>query len=129
MAKVDDCVVFVPYVVPGDIVDLQVTKKKHNYMEARAVRFEKYADKRCEAPCRHYGTCGGCKWQILPYEEQIKYKQKQVVDNLTRIGKIESRYRSFREISSSFFSSMAFSSHQTLPPMPFSSFIRAPMRR
>ncbi len=89
LAKVDDCVVFVPYVVPGDIVDLQVTKKKHNYMEARAVRFEKYADKRCEAPCRHYGTCGGCKWQILPYEEQIKYKQKQVVDNLTRIGKIE----------------------------------------
>lgn len=89
LAKVDDCVVFVPYVVPGDIVDLQVTKKKHNYMEARAVRFEKYSDKRCEAPCRHYGTCGGCKWQILPYEEQIKYKQKQVVDNLTRIGKIE----------------------------------------
>ncbi len=89
LAKVDDCVVFVPYVVPGDIVDLQVTKKKHNYMEARAVRFEKYVDKRCEAPCRHYGTCGGCKWQILPYEEQIKYKQKQVVDNLTRIGKIE----------------------------------------
>lgn len=89
LAKVDDCVVFVPYVVPGDIVDLQVTKKKHNYMEARAVRFEKYADKRCAAPCRHYGTCGGCKWQILPYEDQIKYKQKQVVDNLTRIGKIE----------------------------------------
>lgn len=89
LAKVDDCVVFVPYVVPGDIVDLQVTKKKHNYMEARAVHFEKYADMRCEAPCRHYGTCGGCKWQILPYEEQIKYKQKQVVDNLTRIGKIE----------------------------------------
>lgn len=89
LAKVDDCVVFVPYVVPGDVVDLQVTKKKHNYMEARAVRFEQYGEKRCEAPCRHYGTCGGCKWQILPYEEQIKYKQKQVVDHLTRIGKIE----------------------------------------
>lgn len=89
IAKVDDCVVFVPYVVPGDVADLQVTKKKHNYMEARAVRFEKYSDLRELAPCRHYGTCGGCKWQILPYAEQIRYKQKQVEDNLRRIGKIE----------------------------------------
>lgn len=89
LAKVDDCVVFVPYVVPGDVVDLQVTKKKHNYMEARAVRFEKYADKREVAPCQHYGVCGGCKWQILPYAEQIRYKQKQVENHLRRIGKIE----------------------------------------
>ena len=89
LAKVDDCVVFVPYVVPGDVVDLQVTKKKHNYMEARAVRFEKYADMRETPKCKHYGVCGGCKWQILPYEEQIRYKQQQVEDNLRRIGKIE----------------------------------------
>ncbi len=89
LAKVDDCVVFVPYAVPGDVVDLQVTKKKHNYMEARVVRFEKYAEKRVNPSCKHYGVCGGCKWQILPYEEQIKYKQQQVEDNLRRIGKIE----------------------------------------
>lgn len=89
LARVNDCVVFVPFVVPGDVVDLQVTRKKHNFMEARVLRFIHYSDKRAVAPCRHYGTCGGCKWQILPYEEQLRYKQQQVVDNLTRIGKIE----------------------------------------
>lgn len=83
-----DIVCFVPYCVPGDIVDLQVTKKKHSFMEARVERFVQYSDKRCEANCPHYGECGGCKWQILPYEEQLRYKQQQVVDNLTRIGKI-----------------------------------------
>lgn len=89
LARVNDCVVFVPFVVPGDVVDLQVTRKKHSYMEATAINFRQYSDKRCKAACRHYGICGGCKWQILPYSEQIRYKQKQVVDNLTRIGKIE----------------------------------------
>lgn len=89
IAKVNDVVVFVPFVVPGDVVDLQVTRKKSNFMEARAIKFHSYAERRCAPICEHYGICGGCKWQILPYDEQIKYKQQQVVDNLTRIGKIE----------------------------------------
>ena len=89
IAKVDDIVVFVPFVVPGDVVDLQVTRKKSHFMEARAIHFHKYAERRTEAVCEHYGICGGCKWQILPYEDQLKHKQKEVVDNLTRIGKIE----------------------------------------
>lgn len=89
LTRIDDCVVFVPYCVPGDIVDLQITKKKHSFMEARVERYVRMSDKRCEPVCPHYGECGGCKWQILPYEEQLKYKQQQIVDNLTRIGKIE----------------------------------------
>ena len=89
LARVDDLVVFVPYVVPGDIVDLQVTRKKHHYAEAVAVHYHEYSSKRVVPFCQHYGVCGGCKWQCLAYGEQIKYKQQQVVDNLTRIGKIE----------------------------------------
>jgi len=89
IARVDDQVVFVPYCVPGDIADLQVTRKKHSYMEARVVRIVQPSEKRCEPVCRHYGTCGGCKWQILPYEEQLRWKQQQVEDNLRRIGKVE----------------------------------------
>ncbi len=89
LTRYDDCVVFVPWCVPGDVVDLQITKKKHNYMEARVERFLKYSDKRTEARCPHFGECGGCKWQILPYEEQLRYKQQQITDNLTRIGKVE----------------------------------------
>ncbi len=88
IARVDDLVVFVPYVVPGDVVDLQVKRKKHHYAEAEAVHFHAYSPVRAVPFCRHYGVCGGCKWQVLPYEEQLKYKQKQVTDNLTRIGKI-----------------------------------------
>ena len=89
IAKVNDLVIFVPYVVPGDIVDLQIKRKKHHYAEAEAVHFHQYSSKRAQPFCQHYGVCGGCKWQVLPYEEQIRYKQKQVTDNLTRIGKIE----------------------------------------
>ena len=89
IAKVNDMVVFVPYVVPGDVVDLQIKRKKHSYAEAEAVHFHEYSSKRAVPFCQHYGVCGGCKWQVLPYSEQIKYKQKQVTDNLTRIGKIE----------------------------------------
>ncbi len=89
IAKVNDVVVFVPFVVPGDVVDLQVTRKKSHFMEARPILFHSYGEQRTGAVCEHYGICGGCKWQILPYTEQIRYKQKQVVDNLTRIGKIE----------------------------------------
>ncbi|MCI5664785.1 MAG: 23S rRNA (uracil(1939)-C(5))-methyltransferase RlmD [Mediterranea sp.] len=89
IARVNDLVVFVPYVVPGDVVDLQVRRKKHHYAEAEAVHFHTYSPVRAVPFCQHYGVCGGCKWQVLPYEEQLKYKQKQVMDNLTRSGKIE----------------------------------------
>lgn len=89
LTRINDMVVFVPYCVPGDVVDLQVTKKKHSFMEARVERLVKPSEHRCEPVCKHYGECGGCKWQILPYEEQLRYKQQQIVDNLTRIGKVE----------------------------------------
>ena len=89
LARVNDMVVFVPYVVPGDVVDLQVKRKKHSYAEAVAVKFHEYSPLRSEPFCKHFGVCGGCKWQCLRYEEQIRYKQKQVTDNLVRIGKIE----------------------------------------
>lgn len=89
IAKVDNLVIFVPYVVPGDIVDLQIKRKKHSYAEAEAVKFHKLSDQRVAPVCQHFGVCGGCKWQCLAYEHQLAYKQKQVVDNLTRIGKIE----------------------------------------
>ena len=89
LVKVDGLAIFVPYVVPGDVVDLQLRRKKHSYAEAEAVKIHEYSQHRTAAFCPHYGVCGGCKWQILPYEEQLRYKQKQVMDNLTRIGKVE----------------------------------------
>lgn len=89
IAKYNDWVVFVPFVVPGDVVDIQLTRRKNSYAEGKAVYFHEYSPQRTEAFCEHYGFCGGCKWQILPYSEQIRYKQQQVVDNLTRIGKVE----------------------------------------
>ena len=89
IAKVDGLAVFVPYVVPGDVVDLQVRRKKHSYAEAEAVKFHRYATERAVPFCRHFGVCGGCKWQCLPYEAQLRYKQRQVTDALTRIGKVE----------------------------------------
>lgn len=89
LARVDEKVVFVPFVVPGDVVDLQVKKKKNSYMEAVAVNFHQYSPLREQPFCKHFGICGGCKWQCLKYEEQLKAKQQQITDNLTRIGKIE----------------------------------------
>ena len=89
LARVNDMVVFVPYVVPGDVVDLQVKRKKHSYAEAVAVKFHEYSPLRSEPFCKHFGVCGGCKWQCLKYEDQLRYKQKQVTDNLVRIGKVE----------------------------------------
>ena len=89
IAKVNDLVIFVPYVVPGDVVDLQIKRKKNKYAEAEAVKFHELSLVRAVPFCQHYGVCGGCKWQVLPYSEQIRYKQKQVEDNLRRIGKIE----------------------------------------
>lgn len=89
IARVDGMTVFVPYAVPGDVADIQITKKKSNYAEGKVTRFESFSENRADPFCEHFGTCGGCKWQILPYGEQLKYKQKQVEDNLTRIGKVE----------------------------------------
>ncbi|MEA5063525.1 MAG: TRAM domain-containing protein, partial [Petrimonas sp.] len=89
IAKVDGMTVFVPFAVPGDVADIQLIKKKSNYAEGKVTRFESFSEKRTEAFCEHFGICGGCKWQILPYDEQLKYKQKQVIDHLTRIGKVE----------------------------------------
>ena len=89
LARVDDRVVFVPYVVPGDVADLQVKRKKHSFMEAVAIRIHEYSADRTTPFCPHFGVCGGCKWQCLKYEEQLRWKQQQVVDNLTRIGKVE----------------------------------------
>lgn len=89
LARVNDMVIFVPFTVPGDVVDIQIRKKRHSYCEGEAVRFIEYGKIREEPMCQHFGVCGGCKWQNLPYEEQLKAKQKQVHDQLKRIGKIE----------------------------------------
>lgn len=88
LARVDDYVVFVPYVVPGDVIDIQVKRKRHHYAEGVAVKFHKYSEQRVTPLCEHFGVCGGCKWQCLPYTLQLEHKQKQIVDNLERIGKI-----------------------------------------
>ena len=89
VAHVNDMVVFVPFVVPGDVVDLQVRKKLHSYCEATVVRMIQPSPIRVAPKCEHFGICGGCKWQNLPYKEQLAAKQQQVIDQLTRIGKVE----------------------------------------
>ena len=89
LARVNDMVVFVPFCVPGDIVDLQVRKKRHSYMEAEVIRFVEKSAVREEPFCEHVGVCGGCKWQNLPYDKQLEMKQRQVYEQLTRIGKVE----------------------------------------
>ena len=87
--KYNDKIVFIPYVVPGDIADIEIYKQKHSYAEARVIKINAYSDKRTEVKCPHFTYCGGCSWQMLKYEWQLKYKQQQVIDNLTRIGKID----------------------------------------
>ncbi len=89
IAKYEDMVVFVSNAIPGDVVDVQLTKKKKNFAEGSPVRFVRYSDERSEAFCEHFGACGGCKWQMLPYERQLFYKNKQVIDNFERIGKVD----------------------------------------
>ena len=84
-----ELVVFVPFCVPGDVCDVQIRRKKHSFAEGEVVRFIQYSKVRATPFCQHFGVCGGCKWQNLPYEEQLKFKQQQVKDQLTRIGKIE----------------------------------------
>ena len=89
IARLDGMVLFTTHVIPGDIVDLQVTKKRKNHAEARVVRLIQPSPDRIPAFCKYFGDCGGCKWQYLPYEKQLYYKQKQVFDQLTRIGHLE----------------------------------------
>lgn len=89
VGRVGDMVVFVPYVVPGDIVDVKVYNRKKNFMEGRAVYLHQASEKRTKALCSHFGLCGGCKWQNMKYQEQLEYKQKQVLDAMERIGKFE----------------------------------------
>lgn len=89
LVRINDLVVFVPWVIPGDVVDLQIRRKKHSYAEADVVRMIEPSPLRKEPICEHFGVCGGCKWQMLPYDEQLKFKQKQINDQLTRIGKVQ----------------------------------------
>lgn len=85
----DGKVIFLPNAVPGDVVDVQTFKKRKAYYEGKATVFHKLSDKRTTPACEHFGTCGGCKWQDMAYEHQLFYKQKEVTNNLTRIGHIE----------------------------------------
>ena len=89
LAKVNEKILFIPQTVPGDIVDVQVTRKRKNYMEGRVLHFHKKSEKRVEAFCEHFGVCGGCKWQFISYADQLKNKQRTVKDALERIAKVE----------------------------------------
>lgn len=88
LARQNGKVIFVEGAVPGDVVDLRLTKNKKDWAEGYPVAFRKHSTERVEPFCQHFGVCGGCQWQMLPYEKQLRYKQQQVWDNLTRIGKI-----------------------------------------
>ncbi len=89
LARVENMVVFVPMLIPGDVVDIQVIRKRKKYLEGKVVRFHEYSSDRIVPRCSHFGVCGGCRWQHLPYPLQLQYKEKQVRDNLTRIGKVD----------------------------------------
>ncbi len=89
VARVDNLVVFVPMLIPGDVVDIRVVRKRKKFLEGKVLRFHEYSPDRIAPRCSHFGVCGGCKWQHLPYDKQLVYKEKQVRDSLTRIGKIE----------------------------------------
>ncbi len=89
IVRVDGMVVFVPYVVPGDIIDLKIYKKKKNYAEGIALAVKQPSPLRVKETCQHFGVCGGCKWQTMQYDAQLKYKQQQVRDNLERLGHID----------------------------------------
>ncbi len=88
LVRIGNLVIFVSQVAPGDVVDLRVTKAKKNFLEAVPTKFHQYSELRVEPFCQHFGTCGGCKWQHLGYDAQLRYKQQQVEDQLTRIGKV-----------------------------------------
>ena len=88
LARVNGKVIFVENAVPGDVVDIMLTKSKKDWAEGFIIKYDEYSKDRVIPFCQHFGICGGCQWQMLPYEKQLQYKQKQVTDNLTRIGKI-----------------------------------------
>lgn len=89
LGRYHDKVVFVRLAAPGDVVDVQVTKKRRQYMEGEITSFHQYSDQRISAFCEHYGVCGGCQWQHVPYKTQLSFKQQQVIDQLTRIGHLQ----------------------------------------
>jgi 23S rRNA (uracil1939-C5)-methyltransferase len=89
LAKVDGKVIFIESAVPGDVVDVKLFKNKKDWAEGYPLRFHEYSRERVDPFCSHFGVCGGCQWQMLPYKKQLEYKQKQVEDNLKRIGKVE----------------------------------------
>jgi 23S rRNA (uracil1939-C5)-methyltransferase len=89
VARIDNLVVFVPMMVPGDVVDLRVVRKRKKFLEGRVVKVHEYSPDRIQPRCIHFGICGGCKWQHLPYNLQLAFKEKQVRDSLTRIGKVD----------------------------------------
>jgi len=89
LGRHNDYVIFVSGVIPGDIVDVQLTRMRKAYAESKLLQIREFSKDRIEPFCKHFGTCGGCKWQMLPYEKQLEYKEKQVYDQLTRLGKLE----------------------------------------
>ena len=89
LGRHNDYVIFVSGVIPGDIVDVQLTRMRKAYAESKLLKIREFSKDRIEPFCKHFGTCGGCKWQMLPYEKQLEYKEKQVYDQLTRLGKLE----------------------------------------
>ncbi len=89
IARVDGRVVFIPYGAPGDVADVQLTRKKNSYAEGRITEIKKPSELRVEPKCSHFGVCGGCKWEHLPYDYQLQFKQQQVEDALKRIAKVE----------------------------------------
>lgn len=88
IAKVDQLIIFIPFVVPGDVIDVQITKKRKNFLEAKAINFHKFSNLRIKPQCKHFGLCGGCRWQMLDYQYQLEFKQKQIKDILERIAKV-----------------------------------------
>ncbi len=89
ICRVDDQVVFITGAVPGDVVDIQITKKRSNYCEGFVTRFISYSPERVEPFCKYFGKCGGCKWQFIPYAKQVEYKEREVINNLRRLGHVE----------------------------------------
>jgi len=89
LARQDGKVIFIENVVPGDVVDIRLSKNKKDWAEGYPIHFKSYSKERVQPFCQHFGVCGGCQWQMLPYQKQLQYKQQQVIDNLTRIGKIQ----------------------------------------
>lgn len=88
LSKIDGKVIFIEGAVPGDVVDVQLSKNKKEWAEGKAIRFHSLSNDRVDPFCQHFGVCGGCKWQMLPYEKQLQYKQNEVAQNLRRIGKV-----------------------------------------